>query len=157
MSIEYGTRPVPQRMRASDAEREQIATILRAAMTEGRLTLEEGEERLGAVYAAKFRDELAPFTADLPDGGRQALAETPEARAVGRLAARRRAGFWVAIAVVLIALWALPGAFFALPFIMLMFLLAGAHRHGHAHRYGYGHRYGPHHDRPAPWNMPHGH
>ena len=59
----------PHRMRTSDAEREQVATILRAAMSEGRLTLEEGEERLTAVYAAKFRDELGPLTADLPGGG----------------------------------------------------------------------------------------
>jgi hypothetical protein len=63
----------PNRLRTSDKEREQVAEILRAAMTEGRLTLEEGEERLAAVYAAKFRDELGPLTADLPDGGRQAL------------------------------------------------------------------------------------
>ena len=31
----------PHRLRTSDSEREQVAEILRAAMTEGRLTLEE--------------------------------------------------------------------------------------------------------------------
>ena len=76
----HGTSAGPARLRTSDAEREQIAEILRAAMTEGRLDLTEGEERLAAAYAAKFRDELAPLTADLPDGGRQALARTPQAR-----------------------------------------------------------------------------
>jgi Domain of unknown function (DUF1707) len=64
----------PYRVRASDAEREQYAQILRAAMTEGRLTLEEGEERLAQVYAVKYRDELAPLTADLPPAERAASA-----------------------------------------------------------------------------------
>src|SRR6266545_3185813 len=75
------------RVRASDAEREQYATILRAAMTEGRLNLEEGEERLAKAYAATYRDELDPLTADLPDGGRRALFDTPEMRAACRAVA----------------------------------------------------------------------
>ena len=58
-------------------------------MAEGRLTLEEGEERLAAAYAAKYRDELKPLTTDLPDGGRRALADTPEARLATRRGMRR--------------------------------------------------------------------
>lgn len=54
------------RVRASDAEREQVAEALRQAMSEGRLTLAEGEERLAAVYATTYRDELPSITADLP-------------------------------------------------------------------------------------------
>ena len=70
MSTESGAGPRgPQRLRASDAEREQVAQVLRAAMTEGRLTLAEGEERLGQAYAAAYRDELTPLVADLPGGG----------------------------------------------------------------------------------------
>ena len=60
------TQPGSTRMRTSDKEREQVAEILRAAMTEGRLDLAEGEERLATAYAAKFRDELGPLTTDLP-------------------------------------------------------------------------------------------
>ncbi|HEU4425077.1 MAG TPA: DUF1707 domain-containing protein, partial [Pilimelia sp.] len=62
MSSDHGTHSGSHRLRASDAEREQIATILRAAMTEGRLNLQEGEERLAAAYAATYRDELGPLT-----------------------------------------------------------------------------------------------
>jgi hypothetical protein len=60
------------RVRASDAEREEYAAIIREAVGEGRLTLAEGEERLGQVYAAKVRDELRPLIADLPRGNEQA-------------------------------------------------------------------------------------
>jgi len=140
----------PNRLRTSDAEREQVATILRAAMTEGRLTLEEGEERLGACYAAKYRDELLPLTADLPDHGRRALAETPEAIAEARRGVRRHAGFVVAMALLLTGLWVLSGAHFFWPIIPLLFLVAGLRRHaryGHHGHYHHGHRV-------APWNAP---
>jgi hypothetical protein len=43
----------PNRMRTSDTERERIAEILRAAMGEGRLTLEEGEETPQARLATR--------------------------------------------------------------------------------------------------------
>ena len=141
----------PHRLRTSDSEREQVAEILRAAMTEGRLTLEEGEERLAAVYAAKFRDELGPLTADLPDGGRRALADTPQARAAARRGIRRHAGFVVAVAAVLTLIWALAGAHGFWPIIPLAFLVMGLYRHaryGHyRHEYHYAHRV-------APWNAP---
>ena len=54
------------RVRASDAEREEVAAVLRNAIGEGRLTLAEGEQRLAGVYATTYRDELGGFTADLP-------------------------------------------------------------------------------------------
>ncbi|WP_236796752.1 DUF1707 domain-containing protein [Amycolatopsis sp. GM8] len=56
----------PSRIRASDAERERIATRIQKASSEGRLTLAETEQRLGEVYAATYVDELAGFVADLP-------------------------------------------------------------------------------------------
>jgi hypothetical protein len=54
------------RVRTSDAERERIAETLRSAVGEGRLTLEEGDERLANLYTTKYRDELAPLVSDLP-------------------------------------------------------------------------------------------
>jgi hypothetical protein len=119
----------PDRTRASDAEREEFATIVRNAMTEGRLTLEEGEERLAQVYAAKFRDELAPLTIDLPDGGRPAPEETPQDRAAFRSGMGRHVGFVVAVTAVLVGLWALSGAHFFWPAIPLTFMAIGLVRH----------------------------
>jgi uncharacterized protein DUF1707 len=57
------------RVRTSDAERERVAETLRNAVTEGRLNLGEGDERLAALYATKYRDELHVLIADLPNDG----------------------------------------------------------------------------------------
>ena len=121
------TTPSGPRLRASDAEREQIATILRAAMTEGRLNLDEGEQRLTAAYKATYRDELGPLTADLPDGGRAALARMPEAqeraKAEMKLFLRRRVGVLAAIGVLFGLLFIANGALF-FPIFPLLVLLA---------------------------------
>ena len=53
--------------RASDAEREAVVARLRNAAGEGRLTVDELDERIDAAYAAATRAELEPLTADLPD------------------------------------------------------------------------------------------
>lgn len=148
----------PNRLRTSDKEREQVAEILRAAMTEGRLNLEEGEERLAAVYAAKYRDELGPLTADLPGNGRPALADTPEARAAMRRMGRRHAAGAVGGMVVLLALLTglalLPGPhfFFFFPLMFLFFALAGRRRR--AHYYHHYHHGGDWSQPVAPWNRP---
>lgn len=54
------------RMRISDAERDQVAEVLREAAAEGRITLDELDERLDTTYAAKTYADLEPLTADLP-------------------------------------------------------------------------------------------
>ncbi|QKW40712.1 DUF1707 and DUF2154 domain-containing protein [Actinomadura sp. NAK00032] len=64
-------------MRAGDADREQVARVLRDAAGDGRLTLAELDERLDAVYAAKTYGELAPLTRDLPAAGTSAPAVPP--------------------------------------------------------------------------------
>ncbi|MBT2410757.1 DUF1707 and DUF2154 domain-containing protein [Streptomyces sp. ISL-12] len=55
-------------LRASDADRERVAEVLRDALAEGRLDMAEFEERLDATYAARTYGELAPITKDLPGG-----------------------------------------------------------------------------------------
>ena len=121
------------RVRTSDTEREQVAEILRAAMAEGRLDMTEGEERLAAAYAAKFRDDLRPLTADLPDGGRRALARTPAARTANRRSLQRHASFALITAGVLTGIWMLSGADFFWPSIPIVFLVVGLIKHA---RYG---------------------
>jgi Domain of unknown function (DUF1707) len=58
--------PEPRNMRASDADRERVADVLREAAGDGRLTMDELDERLDAVFAAKTYAELEPITHDLP-------------------------------------------------------------------------------------------
>ena len=55
-----------QPIRASDKERESVVDVLRDAYTDGRLTLEEFEERTSAAYASKTWTDLRELTADLP-------------------------------------------------------------------------------------------
>jgi hypothetical protein len=52
--------------RASDSDREEVAERLRRALSEGRLTGSELEERLEAVYACRTHGELRGLVADLP-------------------------------------------------------------------------------------------
>jgi hypothetical protein len=53
-------------IRASDDDRERFVAALREAYTEGRLTLDEFEERTSAAYAARTWGALRELTDDLP-------------------------------------------------------------------------------------------
>ena len=55
-------------MRASSADRERAVDVLKAGFTEGRLTQDEYNDRMGRAYAARTYGELAALTADLPAG-----------------------------------------------------------------------------------------
>lgn len=59
-------RPDPSQLRISDDDRHRVAELLRQAAGEGRLDIEELDERLEAAYRAKTYGELVPITADLP-------------------------------------------------------------------------------------------
>jgi hypothetical protein len=55
-------------MRAATPDRERAVDVLKAGFTEGRLTQEEYNHRMGQAYSAKTYGELAALTADLPAG-----------------------------------------------------------------------------------------
>lgn len=59
-------RPDPSRLRVSDEDRHKVAEVLRQAAGEGRIDLDELDERLEATYSAKTYGDLVPITADLP-------------------------------------------------------------------------------------------
>ncbi|WP_055555314.1 DUF1707 domain-containing protein [Streptomyces sp. NBRC 110028] len=69
--------PGGSQMRASDAERERIAEVLRDAVAEGRLDMEEFEERLDAAYTARTHAQLEPLIRDLPVPGAAAAPAPP--------------------------------------------------------------------------------
>ncbi|CBG70451.1 conserved hypothetical protein [Streptomyces scabiei 87.22] len=61
--------PLPSaELRASDADRDRIADLLREALAEGRLTADEHSERVEGVLAARTVGELDVFVRDLPAG-----------------------------------------------------------------------------------------
>lgn len=65
-------------MRASDAERERAADVIRAALAEGRLSQEEHAARLQDVFSARTYGELERAVRDLPTGvGPSELRPTP--------------------------------------------------------------------------------
>jgi len=53
-------------LRASDKDRDRVAERLREAAAEGRLLIEELEQRLGAALSARTYGELEALIADLP-------------------------------------------------------------------------------------------
>jgi len=63
-------------LRASDADRERTADILRRAAGEGRLTMEELEERLQITYETRTHAELEKLTADVVVPGEQQAASS---------------------------------------------------------------------------------
>ena len=93
-------------MRVSDADREQAAEVLREAAGQGRISMDELDERLERAYAAKTYADLAPITHDLPQAGAalnplstgqvNRIGGTPRNRfSVAIMSGARRMGSWV--------------------------------------------------------------
>ncbi|HEY1624923.1 MAG TPA: DUF1707 domain-containing protein [Streptosporangiaceae bacterium] len=70
-----GTGDLPRPVRASHADRDRVAEILRVAAGDGRLTAEELDERLEIALTARTNGELTALTADLPPSGLQQQAK----------------------------------------------------------------------------------
>jgi hypothetical protein len=104
------SRIVPAPVRASDADRERVAAILRGAAGQGLLTLAEVDERLAQVYAATYVTDLAPLTADLPDGGRGLAPVDLRARSRARAIARAHLIGYVALVLLMVGIWVATGA-----------------------------------------------
>lgn len=91
-------------IRASDADRERVARILRDHAVVGRLTTEELDERTGRAFGARTLGELDALLSDLP---RESRHSAP-ARTVLMLLAE--GVLWVLVGVVIVTiaiLWAL--------------------------------------------------
>ncbi len=67
-------------LRASDADRERVADRLREAAVDGRITMDELEQRLETAYTSATHAELRPLTRDLAVS--EAPVSAPPARAV---------------------------------------------------------------------------
>ena len=144
------------RIRASDAEREEYATIVRDAVGEGRLSLAEGDERLAQVYAARYRDDLRPLIADLPRGAARGPQRpgpydwhpgvpVPQSGPPSyRPGVVRHLGFLLTVSAILVGLWAITSSGFFWPAIPITFFAIVAARR----LFGFGwHRYYRHYRR----------
>lgn len=73
----------PSGYRIADADRDRVVALLRLHCTEGRITLDEFSDRVGAVYEARTADDLDGVVRDLPvpwSAGPQAEPAPPRAR-----------------------------------------------------------------------------
>ncbi len=93
----------PLYLRASDDDRERVVDELRRHAAEGRLSVDELEERTERALAARTVGELALLTRDLPEP-RPEPAPRPRARP------RPDLRVFVAVMTLLIVIWALSGA-----------------------------------------------
>jgi hypothetical protein len=103
-------------LRAADADRHQIAGQLKSALDEGRLTLDEYDDRVREAYAARTYADLLILVADLPKPGMSA-AEVNARRA----AELKRQERWLPTA--LMVLWTVWGAVAAVN-VAVWFLVA---------------------------------
>lgn len=95
-------QPDPRDLRVSHADREKVAEMLRDAAGDGRLDMEELEERLESAFNAKTYGELEPLVADLPTTRKpQPMSSTgvggvpTSTRSQAILSEHRRKGVWV--------------------------------------------------------------
>jgi hypothetical protein len=88
-------RPSPRDLRASDADRDRVLTLLGEAMSDGRLTPEEHAERAERVLSARTLGELAELTADLAAPSAQPVRLDPGRVVAGIMGPARRDGRWV--------------------------------------------------------------
>ncbi|MFC7743105.1 DUF1707 domain-containing protein [Nocardiopsis composta] len=83
-------------MRAADSDREAVAERLRDAAAEGRLSMDELEERLDAAFSAKTFADLEPIVDDLPEAA-SAPRRTDEPLVLKAGGSNlRQTGYWVA-------------------------------------------------------------
>ncbi|KIQ67280.1 hypothetical protein TR51_03380 [Kitasatospora griseola] len=86
-------------MRASHADRDRVADVLRVAAGDGRLTAEELDQRLEVALSARTVRELAELTVDLPAVSFAADGVVAEAKEVLRIEQKwspvKRTGRWV--------------------------------------------------------------
>jgi hypothetical protein len=95
-------------LRAGDADRAAVASVLGQAMAAGRLTVDEYDERLTRVFAAKTYGDLAELTADLPgQPPRRAMTASSSAPAYRHGCGGTRASWaaWRSVAVIVIGIW----------------------------------------------------
>ena len=86
-------------LRASDADRDRVIDVLRAATADGRLTADEFNQRMEAALSSRTFRELAPLTADLGTPSASRAPESAQADDVMRIDQRggsvQRTGRWI--------------------------------------------------------------
>jgi hypothetical protein len=88
-------RPAPRDLRASDADRERVTAVLNTALSDGRLTPEEHDERVHAALTARTLGDLAGLTTDLVSSAGQPIRLHDEQAITVLFRKESRGGRWV--------------------------------------------------------------
>jgi hypothetical protein len=160
-----------QRMRASDADRQQAVERLASHYTAGRLDTMEYDERVGRAYSSVFLDDLPVLFADLPENRNrrdsyqvdtEEFATNPAAQGVwggggrGAVGARwarfdgvgpfggrsSRVLAVLAVLAVFFSIGALMHGFVPVPLIVLAVVLFVRRGHGFGQGFGHGRGFG---------------
>jgi class 3 adenylate cyclase len=99
------TRSSESSLRASDADRERVARLLREHFGAGRLSEEDLAERVEAVYGVRTVSELEALTADLPS----AREVVPRRRGALETSVRIHLTVYLVVNLMLIGIWAASG------------------------------------------------
>jgi DUF1707 SHOCT-like domain len=102
-----------RQLRVSDEQRERVAEEIREHFAAGRLSDEELDERVRAVYNARTEDELQAVRADLPKlpaSLAQQKAELAERRSHLQRRLLQEAGGGIGLFVLCTVIWAASGA-----------------------------------------------
>ena len=86
--------PRPPETRLSDADRERVVERLRGSLGEGRMTLEEFEQRLTGVLSATTFGEVSTYLDDLP-GGPVAVSVPDFTELRATASSVKRSGYWL--------------------------------------------------------------
>ena len=95
----------PGKLRVSDQEREGAIEELREHTVAGRLTTEELDERLDAVYSAKTRADLDALRADLPISSAAARRALSARRSHLRRRLLQESGGSLTASLICVAIW----------------------------------------------------
>jgi hypothetical protein len=88
-------RQAPRDLRASDADRDRVLTLLADAMSDGRLTQDEHAERVQRAFSARTLGELSELTTDLAVPSAQPVRLDGGRVIAGIFGPARRDGRWV--------------------------------------------------------------
>jgi len=149
VTLPGGDRP-RDGLRASDADRDDVADRLRQQCAAGRITLEELSDLLGRAYASRTYGDLdgvlgsLPVPAAAPTSGSSVPAGQRTRTAHGRHDRGMGLGFYLVVNTFLVLIWAItsPGGYFwpIWPILGMGFVLALAAVGGRGGPRGHGPR-----------------